>query len=246
MSMFKRRRSRVAAIVAAVFAVSAGTAVATTLVSNAYTDASGVYHGCVNSGSGILRVIAPETSCKPNEVAIDWNRTGPQGIQGLRGDKGDAGATGPQGEKGDTGPQGPAGPQGAPGPKGDAGEKGDQGVEGPQGPAGPQGPQGPAGPQGPKGDPGPAGTGTIAWSLASGVTPGSFATMVPTCPTGSHVTGGGYLAAFDKPTVLENRPDVDTVGVGNSGTKAAAQAWRVQVLNGGTNTANYWAYAICS
>ena len=74
---FKRRGARVAAIAGALFVVSAGTAIATTLVSNAYTDASGSYHGCVNTGSGTLRVIAPSDSCKTNEAPIDWNQQRP-------------------------------------------------------------------------------------------------------------------------------------------------------------------------
>jgi type VI secretion system secreted protein Hcp len=67
-------------------------------------DSSGVVHGCFDN-SGHLRVIdsAAET-CKKNETAIDWNRSGLPGPAGL------TGATGP---KGDTGPAGPPGPPGA-------------------------------------------------------------------------------------------------------------------------------------
>lgn len=94
---------------------------------------SGEFHGCVNSRTGVLRVVDPSKTgfagqCITHhhaETAITWNQTGPQGPAGL------------QGPKGDTGSQGPVGPQGSPGP------------------AGPQGSPGPQGPQGPKGDPGP-------------------------------------------------------------------------------------------
>ena len=110
--LLRARRGRAALVVAVLFAVSAGTALATTLVSNGYTDGNGVYHGCVANGNGVLRVLAPGDSCKRNEDPIDWSRTGPQGVQGpqgAQGPKGDTGATGAQGPKGDTGAQGPAG-----------------------------------------------------------------------------------------------------------------------------------------
>ena len=79
---------------------TAGVAVGGTLAVQSFTDSQGVYHGCVGN-AGQLRVVTPDASCKANETAIDWNRTGPQGA------KGDTGAQGPTGA---TGPQGPAGP----------------------------------------------------------------------------------------------------------------------------------------
>ena len=118
-------RKRVAMVVAGAALVLTGVAIGVT--SNAYTDANGVYHGCVGQGSGILRVLKAGESCSSNEVAIDWNQTGPQGPQGPQGE------VGPQGPQGETGPQGP---QGIQGPKGD---KGDTGDTGPQGPAGTSG-----------------------------------------------------------------------------------------------------------
>ena len=63
-------------------------------------DSGGVFHGCVNKATGVLRVIDTAKtgalgSCIASgplaETAISWNQTGPKG------------------------PQGPAGPQGAPG-----------------------------------------------------------------------------------------------------------------------------------
>jgi hypothetical protein len=79
---------------------------------------SGTIHACVRTfleQAPNIRIVAPGTSCRPAEVALDWNAQGPKG------DKGDAG---PAGAKGDTGPAGP------------------QGVPGPQGPVGPAGPAG--------------------------------------------------------------------------------------------------------
>jgi hypothetical protein len=83
-------------------------------------DANGVFHGCVNAGTGALRVVKAARSCHrssvvhrhgkriiiPGEFAIAWNQTGPVGPQG------------PQGLRAAQGPQGPQGPQGAPGTNG--------------------------------------------------------------------------------------------------------------------------------
>src|SRR5437868_7880682 len=101
MRYLKRSRAmRLVVVAAAVLLLTAGGAVATTLISNAYTDANGVYHGCVNSTNGSLRVIAPNDTCKSLEVAIDWNQTGPQGPQGPQGLQGLQGLQGPQGVQG--------------------------------------------------------------------------------------------------------------------------------------------------
>jgi len=90
----------------------------------AIPDSSGQFHGCVNSRTGVLRIIDPAKTgfagqCitqEHAETAITWNQTGPQGPAGLQGPKGDTGAPGPQGPKGDTGSQGPQGAQGPAGP----------------------------------------------------------------------------------------------------------------------------------
>src|SRR5438034_5217568 len=110
-----RRAGRAAAVCGALLALTSGVAVATTLLTSAYTDSTGAYHGCVNSGSGLLRVVTPTDTCNGSEVPIRWSEVGPQG---------------PKGDKGDPGAAGPAGVQG---PKGD---KGDPGVQGERGPAG--------------------------------------------------------------------------------------------------------------
>jgi hypothetical protein len=114
----RRRSLRLAALTVVVLVATAGVAVATTALTNSFTDAGGAYHGCVSNASGVLRVIAPGAACRPDETAITWNQQGPKGD------------VGPQGPAGPQGQQGPQGPQGAPGPKGDTG---------PQGPAGPAG-----------------------------------------------------------------------------------------------------------
>jgi len=173
-----RRAVRGGLLVSAILAVTAGAAVAMKAATGSYADSGGVYHGCVNSGSGLVRVLAAGESCRSNEVAIDWSAHGEQGAQGPKGDPGPAGPTGPagpQGAKGDTGATGPQGETGATGPqgqKGDTGATGPQGAKGDTGPAGPQGPKGDTGatgapgatgakgdtgPAGPQGDPGPQG-----------------------------------------------------------------------------------------
>jgi hypothetical protein len=91
------------------------------LVSSDYVDSQGAYHGCVNQVNGSLRAIVPTDTCKPNEVAILWNKQGPKGDTGDPGPTGATGAQGPQGPTGDAGPQGvqgETGPQGPPGPAG--------------------------------------------------------------------------------------------------------------------------------
>lgn len=86
----------------------------------------GQLYACVrpdaaNETAQLMRLVAANEACKPNEVRIAWTVVGQQGPPG---------------------PQGPAGPQGT------TGQTGPQGPTGLQGPAGPQGPQGPAGPPG--------------------------------------------------------------------------------------------------
>jgi hypothetical protein len=85
----------------------AGTAYAT------IPDSGGVIHGCYQTARGALRVIdtTQGATCTAGETALDWNRTGPQGVQGPKGDTGPQGLQGPHG---DTGPQGPQGSPGAP------------------------------------------------------------------------------------------------------------------------------------
>jgi hypothetical protein len=98
-------------------------------------DASGAYHGCLNTKSGSLRVINKDKEIcdRVGERPIEWALTRLRCNQC------------PPGPRGPEGPEGPAGTQGALGPAG------------PTGPTGPQGPQGPPGPQGPEGERGPSG-----------------------------------------------------------------------------------------
>src|SRR5512140_1843465 len=138
--------------------------VAVAVTGNAYTDSAGMYHGCVSDGAGVLRVVTEGTGCRQNEVAIDWNQTGPQGPQGIQGLQGVQGDAGPQGVQGPTGPKGDTGAQGVPGPAGVAGATGPQG---PAGPTGAQGSAGPTGPQGPQGLPGPSAAASRVFAAAT-------------------------------------------------------------------------------
>ena len=200
-----RRAVRGGLLVAAILAVTAGAAVAMKVATGSYADADGVYHGCVNSGNGQLRVLSPGDACRTNEAAIDWSAHGSQGAPGPKGDtgatgpagpagpqgakgdtgaqgaKGDTGATGAQGLKGDTGATGPVGAAGAkgdPGPAGAPGAKGDQGDTGAAGPAGATGATGATGPQGPKGDTGATGPPGAGAAVSVGTRRGP--TVVPT------------------------------------------------------------------
>ena len=141
---FARGRWFLLGVVAGAFLAGGAVALA------AIPDSSGVIHGCYQKNVGNLRVIDPDAgdNCRPPEIAISWNQTGPVGPVGPQGPKGDTGATGPQGPKGDTGATGPQGPKGDTGATGAQGPKGDTGATGPKGDTGATGPQGPPGPQG--------------------------------------------------------------------------------------------------
>jgi hypothetical protein len=112
------RKNRFVLVVLSVVALS-GAAVA---ANGTLLDQSTTYTGCVNNGSGILRVIQPGETCRNNETQITWSQTGPAGPEGPAGP---AGMAGPAGPAGATGQQGLPG---LPGEKGDTGEAGPAGV----------------------------------------------------------------------------------------------------------------------
>ena len=152
----------------------------------------GVINGCYQKNVGNLRVIDPSAgdSCRPSEIAISWNQTGPQGQTG----QGPPGPQGPKGDTGATGATGPAGPIGPAGPKGDTGATGATGPTGPAGPPGPAGPQGPTGPQGIPGE----GINLKGKSCPSGQVVRGFdpagelictpISVAPACPASSSIT----------------------------------------------------------
>ena len=128
----------------------------------AIPDSNGVIHGCYRSGAGDLRVVESGTDCKSNEIAVQWNQRGPQGIPG------------PPGAKGDTGPSGPQGPAG------------------PQGEAGPAGPPGPQGETGPAGPPGGLAGYEIVFGNDARFTGAEGVVSTARCPEGKVVLGGGF------------------------------------------------------
>lgn len=79
--------------------LAAGLALVMILAAGAvWSQASGtptMIYACYHTTNGILRIVSPTTPCKPNEVKISWNRTGPQGPPG------DPGPAGPPGESPD-------------------------------------------------------------------------------------------------------------------------------------------------
>jgi hypothetical protein len=182
---FGRKAAILSAAVGALGLVGAAVAV----TGNIYTDSAGMYHGCVSNSNGNLRVVTAPSDCKHNEVAIDWNQTGPQGQQGIQGPAGVQGDTGPQGP---TGPKGDTGAQGVPGP---AGVTGAAGPQGPVGATGPQGPAGPTGPQGPQGVPGPSAASSRVFATATFSIPSGsdWSQGFVECPSGV-VVGGGFSA----------------------------------------------------
>jgi len=65
---------------------------------NCYADGNVIY-GCYQKQGGELRIVGNTHSCRHNEIAVSWNKVGPQG------------PAGPAGPTGPTGPPGPAGAQ---------------------------------------------------------------------------------------------------------------------------------------
>jgi len=119
-------KTRIAGITTAVVLIGAGT-----VAYAAIPGPDGVIQGCYNKGGllqdkGALRV-SEDGKCRSNELAVNWNRTGPTG------------PAGPVGPTGATGAAGATGETGAPGATGGPGAKGDTGATGPAGPAGPAG-----------------------------------------------------------------------------------------------------------
>ena len=92
-----------------------------------------VTNACVNTKSGVIRILLKGTCKAKVEKKISWNITGIQGIQGIQGTQGIQGIQGTQGTQG---PAGETGATGATGAAGATGAKGDTGATGATGAAG--------------------------------------------------------------------------------------------------------------
>jgi hypothetical protein len=95
--------------------IATGVIILVLVVTNFQSYAEDLIYGCIKKYNGKLRVVGSPTECRKLEIAIYWNKVGPQGPKGDKGDKGDTGAIGPQGPAGADGAVGPQGPEGPPG-----------------------------------------------------------------------------------------------------------------------------------
>jgi hypothetical protein len=66
---------------------------ATTLISAQGGDGS-LVHACVKRGTGMVRIVGPDDSCKSQETVVDWGITGPPGARGMPGPEGPPGPAG--------------------------------------------------------------------------------------------------------------------------------------------------------
>jgi len=220
-------------------------------------------HACYNLETHVLRLkLSPNSTCKPGEGLVSWNRVGPmgppgptgatgpkghKGAKGADGAPGATGATGPQGPTGATGPQGPQGPQGSQGATGPMGPAGQPGLVGPPGPTGLTGATGPAGPQGPPGVSG------LAYTTDSDtVAAGNSATLEAFCPSRTNVLGGGYLETTPPAPDVQitgSYPAIDSDEGFESGSESSedeGSGWIVNVTNSGGTSEGVTAYAVCA
>ena len=234
---FASTRGRLITIIAIAMLVTGATAYARTNGDIA------TFYGCLSHTGSLYNVALGSLpdSCKPGDLPVTWNMTGPQGSQGPQGD---TGATGLQGPKGDTGAQGLTGAAGPVGATGAAGPVGATGAVGPQGPQGDTGVTGATGPQG------PAGTSvdttqvlgrTLTVVASMSFLAGDFHTFGASCPTGYEATGGG-LDPQNVVSVVVTGSGPTWNGVRllsqTDGQHTAANGWQVSAVNSST-TATY-------
>ena len=220
----------------------AATALAGGIAVAAIPSAGGVIDACYQKDEGMLRVIDHETTaCRPSEVPISWNHSGPQGIQGPPGQNGASGEDGAPGRDGRDGIDGNDGadgvsvtsatePAGSNCANGGARFTAADGVtfacHGARGEPGPQGPQGTAGT-----------SDTTVVTTTATVTGGTFATVLAACPTARpNVLGGGYSledSVGNLADVTQTRPLGDETG------------WVVRVRNATQNSFDVTAWAVC-
>ena len=173
--LFNTRLGRVlATALVAACAFASGSAV----IAHANQPSVAIY-ACVNNSSGTIKVIGAAATCGANEIKLEWNNQGPQGIPG------------PVGPRGEIGPAGPIGAQGA---QGGTGATGAQGPIGATGPAGATGAAGTPGTRVASGIVNPDGSSQLPAPLYS-VTPGGPGAYTLTFPAGTFLTPSGGSTA---------------------------------------------------
>src|ERR1035437_9327245 len=99
-------------------------------------DGNGIFHGCFDRRTGVLRVVKSSQSCRqakrryPGEFAIAWNQRGIPGVNGTNGTDGPNGPNGATGAAGANGANGASGTHGAAGATGATGATGGNGATG--------------------------------------------------------------------------------------------------------------------
>lgn len=91
--------SRLSRVVLAVVMLAAGAGVGMGAMVAAQGNGE-MYYACVNNSSGTIKMTSSTGTCATNELRIEWNKEGPQGIPGIPGAKGDQGEPGIDGSNG--------------------------------------------------------------------------------------------------------------------------------------------------
>ncbi|MFI6645952.1 hypothetical protein [Streptomyces sp. NPDC050504] len=108
--------------------------------------------------------------------------------------------------------------------------------KGPKGDRGPVGPKGNRGPAGPKGERGPVGPVQVVQGERATVQPGGNVARQPAkCPTGTIVTGGGFLTQTNNDALTINR----------STPNQEQNSWEASAYNGGSTDQWFQAFAVC-
>jgi hypothetical protein len=81
-SFIGQRWKRVLALAVVAAALSLGAARAIGAIGSGIPDAQGVFHACVNTASGEVRLVLPDTQCATGWSAVAWNQAGPPGAPG--------------------------------------------------------------------------------------------------------------------------------------------------------------------
>lgn len=212
-------RTKIIAIIVAVFLVAPGAATAT----KALTGKD------IRNGSIAERDLNKKVKRKLNATA-----QGPEGPQGVQGEPGEHGFDGDDGIDGESGEQGEPGFDGEPGDRGPEGPRGPRGLEGDRGPRGDIGDRGPQGERGQAGQDGVSGLQYTQGVIASYVNePGPY-TVRARCLNGQKPIGGGYAITQGDIRVVGSYPEP----VGPN------EAWAFDIV-AGAGSASITVTAVC-